>query len=37
VDSAKHSIRALLARARRFQERTTEVLLDAYERDLGGE
>jgi hypothetical protein len=37
VDSAKHSIHALLARARRFQERTTEVLLDAYERDLGGE
>jgi hypothetical protein len=37
VDSAKHAIRGLLARARRFQERTTEVLLDAYERDLGGE
>jgi hypothetical protein len=37
VASAKHSIRALLIRARRFQERTTEVLLDAYERDLGGE
>lgn len=31
------SVRALLSRARRFQERTTEVLLDAYERDLGGE
>jgi hypothetical protein len=37
VEQAKHAIRALLARARRFQERTTEVLLDAYERDLGGE
>jgi hypothetical protein len=37
VDSAKHAIRALLTRAHRFQERTTEVLLDAYERDLGGE
>ncbi|HYO18922.1 MAG TPA: hypothetical protein VES02_09700 [Dermatophilaceae bacterium] len=37
VDSAKHAIQALLARARRFQERTTEVLLDAYERDLGGD
>lgn len=37
VDSAKQAVRALLARARRFQERTTEVLLDAYERDLGGE
>lgn len=37
VDSAKNAIRTLLARARRFQERTTEVLLDAYERDLGGE
>jgi hypothetical protein len=37
VDAAKGSIRALLARGRRFQERTTEVLLDAYERDLGGD
>jgi hypothetical protein len=37
AESVRHAIRALLARARRFQERTTEVLLDAYERDLGGE
>lgn len=37
VESVITSIRALLARTRRFQERTTEVLLDAYERDLGGE
>jgi hypothetical protein len=37
VDSVKRSIRGLLAWGRRFQERTTEVLLDAYERDLGGE
>ena len=37
VEPATHAIRTLLARARRFQERTTEVLLDAYERDLGGE
>lgn len=31
------AIREVLARVRRFQERTTEVLLDAYERDMGGE
>ncbi len=37
VDTVTRSIRDLLTRARRFQERTTEVLLDAYERDLGGE
>jgi len=37
VEPARHAIRTLLTRARRFQERTTEVLLDAYERDLGGE
>lgn len=37
VEAVSHSIRDLLTRARRFQQRTTEVLLDAYERDLGGE
>jgi hypothetical protein len=37
VEAIAHSIHDLLARARRFQERTTAVLLDAYERDLGGE
>ena len=37
VEVVTGSVRALLSRARRFQERTTEVLLDAYERDLGGE
>ena len=37
VESITAAIRELLARTRRFQERTTEVLLDAYERDLGGE
>ena len=37
VESVTASIRELLARTRRFQERTTEVMLDAYERDLGGE
>jgi hypothetical protein len=37
VETVTRAIRDLLARARRFQERTTEVLLDAYERDLGGE
>ena len=37
ADAARQAIRSLLTRARRYQERTTEVLLDAYERDLGGE
>ncbi len=37
VEAITRSIRDVLTRARRFQERTTEVLLDAYERDLGGE
>ncbi len=36
VESTRGTIRDLMARARRFQERTTEVLLDAYERDFGG-
>ncbi len=37
VDGVIDAIREVLARARRYQERTTDVLLDAYERDLGGE
>jgi hypothetical protein len=37
VEAISSAIRDLLARARRFQERTTDVLLDAYARDLGGE
>jgi hypothetical protein len=37
VDTVTRAIRDLLTRARRFQERTTEVLFDAYQRDLGGE
>jgi hypothetical protein len=37
VPVVSRAIRDLLARVRRFQERTTEVLLDAYERDMGGE
>lgn len=37
VEAVSRSIKDVLARVRRFQERTTEVLLDAYERDLGGE
>ena len=37
VGPITHAIQDLLARVRRFQQRTTEVLLDAYERDLGGE
>ena len=30
-------IRTLLTQVRRFQERTTDVLFDAYQRDLGGD
>ncbi len=37
VDSIISAVRDVLNRARRYQERTTDVLLDAYERDLGGE
>jgi hypothetical protein len=37
VAPVTHAIQDLLQRVRRFQQRTTEVLLDAYERDLGGE
>lgn len=37
VDAVSGAIRDMLNAVRRFQERTTEVLLDAYERDLGGE
>ncbi len=37
VETITAAVRGLLARTRRFHERTTEVLLDAYERDLGGE
>lgn len=37
VGVVSHAIREVLHRARRFQDRTTEVLLDAYERDMGGE
>ena len=31
------AIRTLLTQVRRYQERTTDVLLDAYQRDLGGD
>jgi hypothetical protein len=31
------AVRALLNRVRRLEERTTQALYDAYERDLGGE
>ncbi len=37
VEPVSDAIREVLAKARRYQERTTDVLLDAYERDLGGE
>jgi hypothetical protein len=37
VGTVSAAIQDLLARIRRFQEKTTDVLLDAYERDMGGE
>ena len=37
VEMVSAAIQDLLARIRRFQERTTDVLLDAYERGMGGE
>jgi hypothetical protein len=37
VSSVSRAIRDVIGRVRRFQERTSEVLLDAYERDIGGE
>lgn len=37
VSAISRAIRDVLARIQRFQERTTDVLLDAYERDMGGE
>lgn len=33
----KDAVRDLLNRLRRLEERTTQVMYDAYERDLGGE
>ena len=37
VGPVSAAIRALLTQVRRYQERTTDVLLDAYQRDLGGD
>lgn len=37
VGRVSAAIRDVLGRIRRYEERTTDVLLDAYERDLGGE
>jgi hypothetical protein len=37
VGTVSAAIRTLLAQVRRYQERTTDVLLDAYQRDLGGD
>jgi hypothetical protein len=37
VQAVSRAIRGVLARLQRFQERTTDVMLDAYERDMGGE
>lgn len=35
--SVKDAVHELLGRVRRLEERTTQALYDAYERDLGGE
>jgi len=37
VGPVSAAIRDLLTQVRRYQERTTDVLLDAYQRDLGGD
>jgi hypothetical protein len=37
VGPVSRAVRTVVARVRRFQERTTDVLLDAYARDMGGE
>ena len=37
VGTVSAAIRDLLTQVRRYQERTTDVLLDAYQRDLGGD
>lgn len=37
VGTVSAAIRTPLTQVRRYQERSTDVLLDAYQRDLGGE
>jgi hypothetical protein len=37
VGAVSAAIRTLLTQVARYQERTTDVLLDAYQRDLGGD
>lgn len=37
VSAIVRLVRDLVYRVRRYQEHTTEVMLDAYERDIGGE
>jgi hypothetical protein len=37
VGPVSAAIRDLAIQVRRYQERTTAVLLDAYQRDLGGD
>lgn len=37
VGPVSRAVRTVVARVRRFQERTSDVLLDAYARDIGGE
>lgn len=37
VGAVSRSIRDVLGRVRRYEERSSDVLLEAYERDMGGE
>jgi hypothetical protein len=37
VRPVRDAVKSLLHRLRRLEERTTDTLYDAYERDLGGE
>ena len=37
VGTVTGAIRTLLTQVRRYQEHTTDILLDAYQRDLGGD
>jgi hypothetical protein len=37
VSAISRAVREVLMRVRRFQDRASEVLLDVYERDIGGE
>jgi hypothetical protein len=37
VNAVSRAVRELMWRVRRYQEKSTEMLLDAYARDMGGE